>query len=100
MEKILNFLDKHGIVIIIILLASVFVNQCSIKNAQKRIVKTQKEIVAENHRNDSLMNAKFDAVTYKLDSTLISNGAVINANKQTSDAINNKKQNIIIKMDK
>lgn len=100
MEKILNFLDKHGVVIILILLTVVFINQCSIKNAQKRIVKSQKEIVVENTRNDSTLNAKFDAVTYKLDSTLISNGAVISANKQTSDAINNKKQNIVIKVDK
>lgn len=100
MEKILNFLDKHGVVIILIMLTLVFVNQCSIKNAQKRIVKSQKEIVVENTRNDSTLNAKFDAVTYKLDSTLISNGAVISANKQTSDAINNKKQNIVIKVDK
>lgn len=100
MEKILNFLDKHGVVIILILLTVVFINQCSIKNTQKRIVKSQKEIVVENTRNDSTLNAKFDAVTYKLDSTLISNGAVISANKQTSDAINNKKQNIVIKVDK
>ncbi len=100
MEKVLNFLNKHSFVIIIILIASIFVNQCSIKNTQKRILKSQKEMVIETKKQDSLLNSKFDAVTYKLDSTLISNGAVINANKQTSDAINNKKQNIIIKMDK
>jgi predicted Holliday junction resolvase-like endonuclease len=100
MEKVLNFLNKNGVLIIIFLSLVIFINQCSIKNAQKKIVKSQKEMVIETKKSDSLLNSKFDAVTYKLDSTLISNGAVINANKQTSDAINNKKQNIIIKMDK
>lgn len=100
MEKVLNFLNKHGVLIIIFLSLVIFINQCSIKNSQKRIVKSQKEMVIETKKSDSLLNSKFDAVTYKLDSTLISNGAVINSNKQTSDAINNKKQNIIIKMDK
>lgn len=100
MEKILNFLKTNSIVIIIILIAAIFVNQCSIKSTQKKIIKNQKEMVIKNKEQDSLLSAKFDDVTYKLDSTLISNGAVISANKQTSDAINNKKQNIIIKMDK
>lgn len=100
MEKILNFLKTNSIVIIIILIAAIFVNQCSIKSTQKKIIKNQKEMVIKNNEQDSLLSAKFDDVTYKLDSTLISNGAVISANKQTSDAINNKKQNIIIKMDK
>lgn len=100
MKKILNFLNKYGILIILVMIFVVSVKQCSIKNIQKRIAKSQKEIVIETKKQDSLMNLKFDEVTYKLDSTLISNGAVISANKQTSDAINNKKQNIIIKMDK
>lgn len=100
MKKILNFLNKYGISIILVMIFVVSVKQCSIKNTQKRIAKSQKEMVIETKKQDSLMNLKFDAVTYKLDSTLISNGAVISANKQTSDAINNKKQNIIIRMDK
>lgn len=54
----------------------------------------------ENNRRDSIMYLYLENMNHKLDSTLISNGAVISANKQTSEAINNKKQNIIIKMDK
>lgn len=100
MEKILNFLEKYGTLVIVLLLMAVFINQCSVKNAQKKIVKAQKEMVVSGERNDSVLNAKFDAVSHTLDSTLISNGAVISANKQTSEAINNKKQNIVIKVDK
>ena len=57
-------------------------------------------MVAETVKQDSILNVRFDEIERKLDSTLISNGAVIDANKQTSAAINNKKQNIIIRMDK
>jgi len=111
MKKIVDFLSKYGIIIIIVLLLLNFMNQCSIKNSEKRIVKSMKEIVDNNRAQDSVMDIrvnelgmKFDRLEqnleHKLDSTLISNSAVINSNKQTSDAINNKKQNIIIKMDK
>lgn len=100
MEKISKFLNKHGFLIVIILLVLVFVKQCSSSNAEKRIAKYQKEMVAETVKQDSILNVRFDEIERKLDSTLISNGAVIDANKQTSAAINNKKQNIIIRMDK
>ena len=100
MEKISKFLNKHGFLIVIILLVLVFVKQCSSSNAEKRIAKYQKEMNSENVKRDSIMTVRFDEIERKLDSTLISNGAVIDANKQTSAAINNKKQNIIIRMDK
>lgn len=100
MEKISKFLNKHGFLIVIILLVLVFVKQCSSSNAEKRIVKYQKEMNSENVKRDSIMTVRFDEIERKLDSTLISNGAVIDANRQTSAAINNKKQNIIIRMDK
>ena len=100
MEKISKFLNKHGFLIVIILLVLVFVKQCSSSNAEKRIAKYQKEMNSENVKRDSIMIVRFDEIERKLDSTLISNGAVIDANRQTSAAINNKKQNIIIRMDK
>ena len=100
MEKISKFLNKHGFLIVIILLVLVFVKQCSSSNAEKRIAKYQREMNSENVKRDSIMTVRFDEIERKLDSTLISNGAVIDANKQTSAAINNKKQNIIIRMDK
>ena len=100
MEKISKFLNKHGFLIVIILLVLVFVKQCSSSNAEKRIAKYQKEMNSENVKRDSIMTVRFDEIERKLDSTLISNGAVIDVNRQTSAAINNKKQNIIIRMDK
>lgn len=100
MEKISKFLNKHGFLIVIILLVLVFVKQCSSSNAEKRIAKYQREMNSENVKRDSIMIVRFDEIERKLDSTLISNGAVIDANRQTSAAINNKKQNIIIRMDK
>ena len=100
MEKISKFLNKHGFLIVIILLVLVFVKQCSSSNAEKRIAKYQKEMNSDNVKRDSIMTVRFDEIEKKLDSTLISNGAVIDANRQTSAAINNKKQNIIIRMDK
>ena len=100
MEKISKFLNKHGFLIVIILLVLVFEKQCSSSNAEKRIAKYQKEMNSENVKRDSIMTVRFDEIERKLDSTLISNGAVIDANRQTSAAINNKKQNIIIRMDK
>lgn len=100
MEKISKFLNKHGFLIVIILLTFVLVKQCSSSNAEKRIAKYQKEMVTESVKRDSIMTVRFNEIERKLDSTLISNGAVIDANRQTSAAINNKKQNIIIKMDK
>ena len=100
MEKISKFLNKHGFLIVIILLVLVFVKQCSSSNAEKRIAKYQKEMNSETVKRDSIMTVRFDEIERKLDSTLISNGAVIDANRQTSAAINNKKQNIIIRMDK
>lgn len=100
MEKIKNFLDKYGMIIIVCILLVVFIQQCSIKSNAKKLQKYQKELVMENNRRDSIMYLYLENMNHKLDSTLISNGAVISANKQTSEAINNKKQNIIIKMDK
>ena len=100
MEKISKFLNKYGFLIVIILLVLVFVKQCSSSNAEKRIAKYQKEMNSDNVKRDSIMSVRFDEIERKLDSTLISNGAVIDANRQTSAAINNKKQNIIIRMDK
>ena len=100
MEKISKFLNKHGFLIVIILLILVFVKQCSSSNVEKRIAKYQNDMVAETVKQDSILNVRFDEIERKLDSTLISNGAVIDANRQTSAAINNKKQNIIIRMDK
>ena len=100
MEKISKFLNKHGFLIIIILLTFIRVKQCGSTNAQERIAKYQNDMVAETVKQDSILNVRFDEIERKLDSTLISNGAVIDANRQTSAAINNKKQNIIIRMDK
>ena len=100
MEKISKFLNKHGFLIVIILLILVFVKQCSSSNVEKRIAKYQKEMNSENVKRDSIMTVRFDEIERKLDSTLISNGAVIDANRQTSAAIHNKKQNIIIRRDK
>lgn len=100
MEKISTFLNKNGFLIVIIILLLVFANQCSTKNAEKRVAKYQKEMVAETVKQDSLMTVRLDEIERKLDSTLISNGAVIDANKQTSAAIKQQKQNITIKIDK
>ena len=98
MEKISKFLDKHGFLIVVIMLSIVLVGQCGSKNAEKRMAKYQKETVTEMGRRDSVMDVRMGEIGRKLDSTLISNGAVIDANRQTSDAINNKKQNIVIRM--
>lgn len=100
MGKFSTFLNKNGFLIVIIILLLVFVNQCSTKNAEKRVAKYQKEMVIETQKQDSIMNIRIENIEKKLDSTLISNGAVIDANKQTSAAINNRKQNIVIKVDK
>lgn len=100
MEKISKFLNKHGFLIVIIILLLIFANQCSTKNATQRAAKYQKEMTINNQKQDSIMSVRMEDIEKKLDSTLISNGAVIDANRQTSAAINNKKQNIVIKMDK
>ena len=100
MEKLSNFLNKNGFLVVIIILLLMFVNQCSTKNATQRVAKYQKEMVIETQKQDSIMNIRIENIEKKLDSTLISNGAVIDANKQTSAAINNRKQNIVIKVDK
>jgi PBP1b-binding outer membrane lipoprotein LpoB len=100
MEKLSNFLNKNGFLVVIIILLLMFVNQCSTKNATKRVAKYQKEMTINNQKQDSIMSVRMENIEKKLDSTLISNGAVIDANRQTSAAINNKKQNIVIKMDK
>jgi predicted membrane protein len=100
MEKLSNFLNKNGFLVVVIILLLMFVNQCSTKNATQRVAKYQKEMTINNQRQDSIMSVRMEDVEKKLDSTLISNGAVIDANRQTSAAINNKKQNIVIKMDK
>jgi len=100
MEKLSNFLNKNGFLVVVIILLLMFVNQCSTKNATQRVAKYQKEMTINNQRQDSIMSVRMEDIEKKLDSTLISNGAVIDANRQTSAAINNKKQNIVIKMDK
>lgn len=100
MEKLSNFLNKNGFLVVIIIILLMFVNQCSTKNATQRVAKYQKEMTINNQRQDSIMSVRMKDIEKKLDSTLISNGAVIDANRQTSAAINNKKQNIVIKMDK
>ena len=100
MEKLSNFLNKNGFLVVIIILLLMFVNQCSTKNATQRVAKYQKEMTINNQKQDSIMSVRMEDIEKKLDSTLISNGAVIDANRQTSAAINNKKQNIVIKMDK
>ena len=100
MEKLSNFLSKNGFLVVIIILLLMFVNQCSTKNATQRVAKYQKEMTINNQRQDSIISVRMEDIEKKLDSTLISNGAVIDANRQTSAAINNKKQNIVIKMDK
>ena len=88
MEKINAFLKKHGIITILIVMLS-FVNQCSIKNSIDRNTKYTKELVKEIKAQDSLINMK-------MDSTLISNTAVVNTNKQTNNAINSQKQQQVI----
>lgn len=93
--------------IIILIFLVVLAGQCRNGSRFRAIERTQKEMKANFEKTDSVTlarigetNSSMDAIEHKLDSTLISNGAVISANKQTSDAINGKKQNIIIKMDK
>lgn len=89
MEKINAFLKKHGIITILIVILLSFVNQCSIKNSIERNTKYTKELVKEIKAQDSLINMK-------MDSTLISNTAVVNTNKQTNNAINSQKQQQVI----
>ena len=89
MEKINAFLKKHGIITILIVMLMSFVNQCSIKNSIDRNTKYTKELVKEIKAQDSLINMK-------MDSTLISNKAVVNTNKQTNNAINSQKQQQVI----
>lgn len=89
MEKINAFLKKHGIITILIVMLLSFVNQCSIKNSIDRNTKYTKELVKEIKVQDSLINMK-------MDSTLISNTAVVNTNKQTNNAINSQKQQQVI----
>lgn len=89
MEKINAFLKKHGIITILIVMLLSFVNQCSIKNSIDRNNKYTKELVKEMKAQDSLINMK-------MDSTLISNTAVVNTNKQTNNAINSQKQQQVI----
>lgn len=107
MEKIENFLSRHGMLIIILIFLVVLAGQCRNGSRFRAIERTQKEMKASFEKTDSATlvkigetNSRMDVMVDKLDSTLISNGAVISANRQTSDAINGKKQNIIIKMDK
>ena len=79
MEKINAFLKKHGIITILIVMLLSFVNQCSIKNSIDRNTKYTKELVKEIKAQDSLINMK-------MDSTLISNTAVVNTKKQSNNA--------------
>lgn len=88
MEKILIFFNKYGFIITTLLLMLVYFKQCGISREE---TKMRKEMI----KNDSLVNNKLDNLTFKLDSTLISNSAVVNSNNATSNAINNQKQVVV-----
>ena len=77
MEKINAFLKKHGIITILIVMLLSFA-MCFGMIA-----------IGEIKAQDSLINMK-------MDSTLISNTAVVNTNKQTNNAINSQKQQQVI----
>lgn len=94
--KLLDFLKKYGQLIIIIMLSIIFLKQCSINSKYGRSIKVYKELTNELRINDSILNNNLNLVNHKLDSTLISNSAVVNSNNATSSAINNQKQQQVV----
>lgn len=99
MEKVLKFLNKWGVLILICLSMFILMGQCSSKSATKKSNKIFKEYVAQEAKQDSVLNASLYTIEHKLDSTLISNVAVVNANKATSSAIKeNSKQQVVVKV--
>ena len=99
MKKFLNFLDEWGVLIIVILFVFLFFKTCSVGNSINRNAKYTKQMVNEQLVKDSLLNVRLNSIEHKLDSTLISNDAVVRTNKSTASAITNRKDQEIVKND-
>lgn len=54
------------------------------------------ELTKELNKKDSILDTNFKSIDHKIDSTLISNSAVVNSNKSTSNAINSQKQQQVV----
>lgn len=96
MDKILNFFKKYGFIIVTILLIFIWFKSCSLDNECTRNRKALVELTKELNKKDSLLDISLNNMNTKMDSTLISNSAVINANNATSNAINNQKQQQVV----
>ena len=96
MEKILDFIKKYFKFIVIGLLFFVWFKSCEIDRECTKNRKALVELTKELNKKDSILDANFKSIDHKIDSTLISNSAVVNSNKSTSNAINNQKQQQVV----
>ena len=98
MKKFLNFLDEWGVLITVILVVFLFFKTCSVGNSVNRNAKYTKQMVVEQLVKDSMLNVRLNSIEHKLDSTLISNDAVVRTNKSTTSAITNRKDQVVVKV--
>lgn len=96
MENIISFIKKYANLFIFILISLTWIKSCGIKrecsNTKKQIIELTKKL----EKNDSILSISLDKINHKLDSTLISNSAVVNSNNATKNALNNQKQQQVI----
>lgn len=96
MKKILDFVKKYFQWIAIALLIIVWFKGCSIDNECTRNRKALVELTKELNKKDSILDVNLKNINHKIDSTLISNSAVISSNKNTSNEIKNQKQQQVV----
>lgn len=96
MKQILDFVKKYFQWITIVLLILVWFKGCSIDNECARNRKAIVELTKELNKKDSILDVNLNIINHKMDSTLISNSAVINSNKNTSNEIKNQKQQQVV----
>ena len=96
MKKFLDFVKKYFQWIVIVLLIIVWFKGCSIDNECTRNRKALVELTKELSKKDSILDVNLKNTNHKIDSTLISNSAVISSNKNTSNEIKNQKQQQVV----
>lgn len=96
MENIISFIKKYSQIFIFILLTLTWFKSCSIKRECTSTKKQIIELTKELNKKDSLLVSSMYEINHKLDSTLISNSAVVNSNNATKNALSNQKQQQVI----
>lgn len=97
MNKLVNFFKKNSDIIIALLILFIFFKQCGLDNKISKNIKTTKELIDTNNKKDSILEITLNNLNKKMDSTLISNYAVINSNNETNNVIK-KQQQVVVKV--